>query len=220
MPRVLIAGCGYVGSATAELFHAARLGSGRLDGVGRISGAIGGDAAIASARSIFQIASRRSQLLQRRSTRSFNARVRAVETPMTTGASTSRRAKNLSAAFPDARLVFTSSTSVYAQTDGEWVTEQSRCRIRRARPVAILRETEEFVLGRGGIVARLAGIYGPGRSALLRKFLDGTAVLDPSPTASSTRLIAMTSRRRCCSCRTADRMTTAAKENRDLQCLR
>jgi nucleoside-diphosphate-sugar epimerase len=44
----------------------------------------------------------------------------------------------------------------------------------------ILCETEEFVVTRGGIVARLAGIYGPGRSALLRKFLVGNAVLDPA----------------------------------------
>jgi nucleoside-diphosphate-sugar epimerase len=35
------------------------------------------------------------------------------------------------------------------------------------------------VLNRGGIVARLAGIYGPGRSALLSKFLEGTAIIDP-----------------------------------------
>ena len=42
----------------------------------------------------------------------------------------------------------------------------------------ILREAEEFVRQNGGIVARLAGIYGPGRSALLRKFLTGEARLD------------------------------------------
>jgi nucleoside-diphosphate-sugar epimerase len=35
------------------------------------------------------------------------------------------------------------------------------------------------VLNRGGIVARLAGIYGPGRSALLNRFLAGTAMFDP-----------------------------------------
>ena len=35
------------------------------------------------------------------------------------------------------------------------------------------------MLDRGGIVARLAGIYGPGRSALLSKFLIGTAIVDP-----------------------------------------
>ena len=35
------------------------------------------------------------------------------------------------------------------------------------------------MLARGGIVARLAGIYGPGRSAMLRKFLEGKAAIDP-----------------------------------------
>jgi nucleoside-diphosphate-sugar epimerase len=35
------------------------------------------------------------------------------------------------------------------------------------------------MLDRGGTVVRLAGIYGPGRSALLSKFLGGTAVVDP-----------------------------------------
>ncbi len=35
------------------------------------------------------------------------------------------------------------------------------------------------MLGRGGIVARLAAIYGPRRSALLSKFLAGEAIVDP-----------------------------------------
>ena len=35
------------------------------------------------------------------------------------------------------------------------------------------------MLGLGGIVARLAGIYGPGRSALLSKFLAGKAIVNP-----------------------------------------
>jgi len=43
----------------------------------------------------------------------------------------------------------------------------------------ILLETERSVLASGGIVARLAGIYGPGRSALLSKLLAGTAMIDP-----------------------------------------
>jgi nucleoside-diphosphate-sugar epimerase len=59
------------------------------------------------------------------------------------------------------------------------VTEESAANPARETG-RVLRETEEFVLGRGGIVARLAGIYGPGRSALLRKFLEGSAVLDPA----------------------------------------
>ena len=40
-------------------------------------------------------------------------------------------------------------------------------------------ETENLVLGRGGIVARLAGIHGPGRSATLTRFLRGEAAIHP-----------------------------------------
>ena len=42
----------------------------------------------------------------------------------------------------------------------------------------ILRETEETVLDAGGTVVRLAGLYGPGRWALLEQFLNGHAVLE------------------------------------------
>jgi len=41
-----------------------------------------------------------------------------------------------------------------------------------------LREAEQIVLERGGIVARLGGIYGPGRSYLLQRFLAGEAMVD------------------------------------------
>ncbi|MDQ6622993.1 MAG: sugar nucleotide-binding protein, partial [Verrucomicrobiota bacterium] len=87
-------------------------------------------------------------------------------------------AQHLAAAFPNAALIFTSSTSVYPQTNGEWVTEESPAEPARATG-RILRDTEDFVLSAGGIVARLAGIYGPGRSALLRKFLAREAAIDP-----------------------------------------
>jgi len=74
-------------------------------------------------------------------------------------------------------VVFVSSTSVYGQNDGSWVTEESP-----AEPISptslILREAEDIALAHAGSVARLAGIYGPGRSVLLRKFLDGTAVIE------------------------------------------
>ena len=63
------------------------------------------------------------------------------------------------------RLLFTSSTSVYSQRDGSWVTEESETKPARETG-RILLETEKLVLERGGMVARLAGIYGPGRSAV------------------------------------------------------
>ena len=75
-------------------------------------------------------------------------------------------------------MLFTSSTSVYAQRDGLWVTEESETKPAH-ETARVLLQTEKLVLAHDGIVARLAGIYGPGRSALLTNFLSGTAILDP-----------------------------------------
>jgi nucleoside-diphosphate-sugar epimerase len=86
-------------------------------------------------------------------------------------------ARNLLELFPGSKLLFTSSTSVYAQRDGSWVTEESDTKPTRETS-QILLETEGLVLANGGIVARLAGIYGPGRSALLTKFVGCTAIID------------------------------------------
>lgn len=85
--------------------------------------------------------------------------------------------RNLRAAFPRARLVFTSSTSVYAQIDGARVTEVSPAEPDRETG-RILRMTEDDTLAAGGTVLRLAGLYGPGRSVLLRQFLAGGSVID------------------------------------------
>ena len=80
----------------------------------------------------------------------------------------------------NARLFYTSSTSVYGQSDGALVDEQSE-----TSPVTesgrILLEAEKMTVQAGGTVLRLAGIYGPGRTVLLGKFLDGSAVLPPDP---------------------------------------
>lgn len=86
-------------------------------------------------------------------------------------------ARNLVAGFAGAQLTFTSSTSVYAQVDGGWVEEISPAEPSRETG-RILREAEEVVLAAGGIVARVAGIYGPERSVLLRRFLAGQAVIE------------------------------------------
>ncbi len=173
MSRVLIAGCGYVGSATADLFHARGW---------TVEGWTGSDeSAQALAAKPYPV--RAVDLTSDRlpAEGSFDA---VIQSASTRGGNADdyrriylRGAQNLAAAFPDALLVFTSSTSVYAQTSGEWVTEESP-----AKPAhdsgRVLRETEEFVLSRDGVVARLAGIYGPGRSALLRKFLSSTATIE------------------------------------------
>ncbi len=77
------------------------------------------------------------------------------------------------------RLLFTSSTSVYPQTDGGWVDEECP-----DKPVAgtgkNLAVAEEMFLEwpAGATVLRVAGIYGPGRGYLYRQFLKDEAMLD------------------------------------------
>jgi len=75
------------------------------------------------------------------------------------------------------RTLFVSSTSVYGQKDGSWVDEE--CPTEPDRETGrILLEAEQVSLASGGYVARLSGLYGPGRSVLMRKFLAGEAILE------------------------------------------
>ena len=74
------------------------------------------------------------------------------------------------------RIVFCSSTSVYSGQGGEIITEESPVHADSER-AAILLETEEMVLQSGGVVARLAPLYGPGRCELVRRFVQGLPCL-------------------------------------------
>lgn len=174
MPRVLIAGCGYIGQATLNLFQAAgwetegwtvtshsaeKLG-GKPDGVRAVD--------ISKRDEVFACRGEFDCIIQCASSRGG-------------GAEDYRRvylqgAHNLLEVFPNALLLFTSSTSVYAQRDGSWVTENSPAEPTRETG-KILRAAEEVVLQHGGIIARLGGIYGPGRSALLQRFLNDNVVI-------------------------------------------
>jgi nucleoside-diphosphate-sugar epimerase len=177
MPRVLIAGCGYVGEAAADLFHSAGW---NVEGW------------VHSKQSASQL-----------SAKPYSVRLVDVSKPGEVGecaggfdavihcassrggdAQAYRRlylngARNLLEVFAGTKILFTSSTSVYAQRDASWVTEGSE-----TKPVTetsrILLEVEKLILEKVGIVVRLAGIYGPRRSALLSKFLNGTATIDPN----------------------------------------
>ena len=85
--------------------------------------------------------------------------------------------ENLVRYFAQSQLMLTSSTSVYHQTDGSDVDESSQTfPIRETSQLLI--QAEKIILQSGGTVARLAGLYGPGRSVILRKFLEGTAVIE------------------------------------------
>ena len=64
------------------------------------------------------------------------------------------------------RVIYTSSTGVYAQAAGEWVDEESVCEPVREGGMACLsgeRLLFAHARGRDALVLRLAGLYGPGR---------------------------------------------------------
>jgi nucleoside-diphosphate-sugar epimerase len=85
--------------------------------------------------------------------------------------------KNLMANLEYENLIFCSSTSVYAQTDGSWVDESAAAEPTRETG-RVLRDAEELVLAANGTVARLSGLYGPGRCVPLQKLLDGQAAIE------------------------------------------
>ena len=84
---------------------------------------------------------------------------------------------NLAEIFPSSHKLFTSSTSVYPQVNGELVSEESSTNLERETG-NILLQTEQIILNANGTVARLAGVYGNGRSYLLRRFLAGQAAME------------------------------------------
>jgi nucleoside-diphosphate-sugar epimerase len=176
MLRILIAGCGYVGIATAKLF--------RSDGWEVTAWTRSGE--ISDRQLAKTIRTGAVDLRQGADVRqnSFDCDV-VVHCASSGGgdANEYRRiygegVQNLITAFPEAYLIFTSSTSVYGQRNGILVDENSP-----AEPAAekgkILRQAEEKVLQDSGTVLRLGGIYGPGRSFLLQTLMAGSASVSP-----------------------------------------
>ena len=177
MARILIAGCGYVGEATADLFYSAGWS---------VEGWV--HSKESAARLSFKPYSIRATDVSQsaevaRHAEAFDAVIHCASSRG--GDAEAYRqiylngARHLLESFTKAKILFTSSTSVYAQRDGSWVTEESETKPLRETS-RILLEVENLILEKGGTVARLAGIYGPERSALLTKFLNGTATIDPN----------------------------------------
>ncbi|MGC3988518.1 MAG: NAD-dependent epimerase/dehydratase family protein [Chthoniobacteraceae bacterium] len=175
MPGVLIAGCGFVGVATARLFHAVGW---ETTGIVRSPETVA-ELAAEPFRVVAADITNQSTLTAIEG--NFEVVINCVSSGKG-GAEAYRLAylegsQRLLEVFKPRLFIFTSSTSVYVQNDGSVVTEESPAQPDRETG-QILREAEELALRHGGAVARLAGIYGPHRSVLLRKFLDGTAVIE------------------------------------------
>ena len=88
-----------------------------------------------------------------------------------------RGCENLVRYFPNAHFLFTSSTSVYRQTDGSTVNENSSTE-NGTEYSKILLEAEKIILQADGVIVRLSGIYGPKRSAILSNFLTGKGKIE------------------------------------------
>jgi nucleoside-diphosphate-sugar epimerase len=178
LARILVAGCGFLGEAAADFFAAKGWSVIGLTGSEESAARLAGKpysvfaADLTSASSVAALRNRigpcAAVLHCASSGRGGADAYRAIYVDGCT---------NLVANFPEARLIFTSSTSVYAQTDGDWVDEDSPAEPFRETGRLLL-EAEAVTRHASGAILRLAGIYGPGRSVLRRKFLDGTAVLE------------------------------------------
>jgi nucleoside-diphosphate-sugar epimerase len=181
MARVLVAGCGYVGEAAADAFQqqgwevegwtataesAAKL-SGRPYPVRALD--VTDREAVSTASGEFNVV---IHCVSSRGGDEEQYRRLYFE-----------GAQNLLRAFPRATLLLTSSTSVYAQTDGSVVDENSPAEPQHGKG-GILRKTEELVLAAGGIVLRLGGIHGPHRSFFLSRLLEAR-----TPPGGNDRLI-------------------------------
>lgn len=169
--RVLIAGCGYVGSRLAELlvedgvavWGLKRDPSTIPPGVGPVAGDVARPSTLDGLPD------------------HVDAMVYAVA-PTSYGEAGYRSAyvdgllHVLDAVGGSSRVILVSSTGVYGQSDGRWVDEDTPEEPADGTARAIL-EGETLARERGapGTVLRLGGIYGPGRTSTLGRVLTGDA---------------------------------------------
>lgn len=177
--RVLIAGCGYVGGAVAELLRDAghavmgmrRNVSALPEGIEPIAADLGDPTSV------------RESLAGR----ALDWVVYAVAADGRDEAAYRRAyveglSHLLDVIPPPKRLVFTSSTGVYGQQNGEVVDETSPTEPKRFTGEIML-EAEELVdfYGAPSVVVRLGGIYGPTRTRLIHSVMHDRAELPSGP---------------------------------------
>jgi nucleoside-diphosphate-sugar epimerase len=87
------------------------------------------------------------------------------------------------------RVLFTSSTVVYAQSAGEWVDETSPTEPVHFSGIRML-DAERLLLGSSfpATILRLGGIYGPGRAGLIERVRKGEAVCIDGPATYTNRI--------------------------------
>ena len=181
--RILIAGCGYVGTALArmlvqdghDVFGLRRDPGGLPDGVIPVAADLATGTGMAEVPGALDACVTAISPDGRAEDAYEAAYVRAV---------TNLRSQ-LQVESPDLqRWVFTSSTAVYGDESGGWVDEDTS-----TSPSSFAGRTvlggERLVLDSGAphpTVVRLGGIYGPGRTRLLDRVGRGEATCPPEPT--------------------------------------
>lgn len=174
-PRVVIIGCGYVGSALGR-----RLVVDGYDVVGTTTssqrvatiGALGITPVVLDTADVGRL----GHVLQDRDAAVLCVAPRAEQRDYrVTYLQTARNLIEAARLTTVSRFIYTGSTRVYPQNDGEWVDENSPTQP-TAENARILLETEHVLLDGAkslgadrpvsAVVLRLGGIYGPGRGAL------------------------------------------------------
>lgn len=179
--KVIIAGCGFVGERAADLLHA----SGH-----EVIGLTHSPESAARLAGIKPWRTESCDISNRNAVIELAARLKADSIDAFIHCASSSRGgaemyqsvyvdgmRHLTQAFPAAFPLYTSSTSVYPQVNGETVDENSFADPERDTG-RLLREAENIALKAKGAVARLAGIYGPGRSFVLKNLLEGKAAIE------------------------------------------
>lgn len=179
--KVIVAGCGFVGERAADLLHAAGH---------EVIGLTHSPESAARLALIKPWRTESCDISSRESVSALAVKLDASSIDAVIHCASSGRGgtemyqtvyvdgmRHLTAAFPAAFPLYTSSTSVYPQVDGETVDETSFADPDRDTG-RLLREAENIALKAQGAVARLAGIYGPGRSFVLKNLLEGKAAIE------------------------------------------
>jgi nucleoside-diphosphate-sugar epimerase len=171
MARVLIAGCGYVGTALGQRLYrdGAEVFGLRRDPSGLPPEIFGVAADLGNPKTLRDMPPNLDYIVYAAAPNSHDAE--AYEAVYVKGLSNLLDALNAQGQQPK-RVIFTSSTGVYGQNDGSWVDEYSSTRPSGFSGALVL-EGEGLLLDSGlsATVLRLGGIYGPGRT----RFIDGVS---------------------------------------------
>lgn len=189
--RVLLVGCGYVASTLAARLRA------RSDAVSAVVRSEGSAATLAAHGIAAHVADCRNSAAARKT---VEGAWDAIVFSLSAGGGDYRaiyvdalgNVLDALGTRPPRLFLYTGSTSVYGQSDGGWVTEETPPQP-TTDGVRVLLEAEHLLADRAAgrfpsAIVRFSGIYGPGRSHLLDLLRAGGAILPGRPDAWMNRI--------------------------------